>query len=34
MQELETHTRKKYRKLKAINYITLDNKIKHLKTKD
>ena len=31
IQELEAHTRKKYRKLKAVNYITIDNKIKHLK---
>lgn len=31
MQELEAHTRKKYRKLKVVNYITIDNKIKHLK---
>lgn len=31
IQELETHTRKKYRKLKAIDYITIDNKIKRLK---
>lgn len=31
IRELETHTRKKYRKLKAIDYITIDNKIKHLK---
>lgn len=33
IQELETHTRKKYRKLQAIDYITVDNKIKHLKNK-
>lgn len=31
IRELETHTRKKYRKLKAVDYITIDNKIKHLK---
>lgn len=31
INELETHTRKKYRKLKAVDYITIDNKIKRLK---
>ena len=31
IRELETHTRKKYRKLKTVDYITIDNKIKHLK---
>lgn len=31
INELETHTSKKYRKLKAANYITIDNKIKRLK---
>lgn len=30
IRELETHTRKKYRKLKTVDYITIDNKIKHL----
>lgn len=33
INELETHTRKKYRKLKAVDYITIDNKIKRLKNK-
>lgn len=31
IRELEIHTRKKYRKLKAVDYITIDNKIKRLK---
>lgn len=31
IRELETHTRKKYRKLKAVDYIPIDGKIKRLK---
>lgn len=31
IEQMQSNARKKYRKLKAIDYITIDNKIKHLK---
>lgn len=31
IEQMQSNARKKYRKLKAVDYITIDNKIKHLK---